>query len=198
MSNTVIIPENSNLLKYEYLSNKYDQNNIPLYLSYPTERFWRSQINKEECFNNYKMKDATYLYFHFPFCNKICFYCCCYRQIVDDKDNKEVYLKYLKNEIVNKCNTFKLSGKINIEQMHWGGGTPTCLTLNQIEDMFNFISNKINLRNTMQSNISIEAYPNENELYPFGKPHYSARTDRDHFLRFFQLFGSRSASFCWL
>lgn len=76
------------------------------------------------------MKSA---YIHIPFCTTICSYCDFCKQYYNE-DNVNRYLKSLKEEIEDRYNDEYLS------TLYIGGGTPSCLKNNELEQLFNIIS----------------------------------------------------------
>ena len=66
------------------------------------------------------------LYFHIPFCNTICYYCACNKIITKDHGRSAKYLKYLAKELALQSEY--LDGDHDVIQLHWGGGTPTFLS----------------------------------------------------------------------
>ncbi|MBE6149154.1 MAG: radical SAM family heme chaperone HemW [Firmicutes bacterium] len=92
------------------------------------------------------------IYIHIPFCSNICSYCDFCKFYYNEKwvDN---YLKELEKEI-------KSSYKNElIDTIYIGGGTPSCLNIEQLKKLFNIISifnlNK-NVEFTMECNIDVE------------------------------------------
>lgn len=77
------------------------------------------------------MKTTKHLYIHVPFCKTICSYCdFCHRVYDEELSNK--WLITLEDEIKSKC--------INdYETIYIGGGTPTSLSDNQLENLLNLI-----------------------------------------------------------
>jgi len=69
---------------------------------------------------------ALSLYFHLPFCNTICYYCACNKIITKDHGRSAKYLKYLGKEMALQAEA--LDGPRDVIQLHWGGGTPTFLS----------------------------------------------------------------------
>ena len=155
------------LLDLDYLTKKYDETNVPLYLSYPTTGFWKtvpeSTAYLAEIQKFFHNGQKPFLYFHFPFCQKACYYCCCYKIITDDDNQLDLYIQYLKKEMDLKMSENN-GKKLNISQLHWGGGTPTLLSLRQINDIYSYISDYIEIDHSNKSGISIEAYPDEKVL----------------------------------
>jgi len=71
------------------------------------------------------------IYVHLPFCSTVCFYCACNKIVTANKARGVEYLHHLKKEIELHCESFHFPPRV--EQMHWGGGTPTFLDDSQIE-----------------------------------------------------------------
>lgn len=73
------------------------------------------------------------LYFHIPFCNTICYYCACNKIITKDHGRSGKYLKYLAKEIALQSES--LDGSHEVIQLHWGGGTPTFLSHDEMRQL---------------------------------------------------------------
>ena len=86
-------------------------------------------------------------YFHIPFCSSICSYCD-FCKIYYHKKYIKSYLEALENEIKDKYKNEEL------ETIYIGGGTPSCLDLNELERLF-IIINKLNMSNNCS--ITVEA-----------------------------------------
>ena len=104
----------------------------PRYTSYPTaDRFveafdagaYRTWLGKRTIGG---IGRALSLYFHIPFCNTICYYCACNKIITKDHGRSAKYLKYLGKEMALQAEA--LDGPREVIQLHWGGGTPTFLS----------------------------------------------------------------------
>lgn len=83
------------------------------------------------------------LYVHIPFCSSLCFYCHFNQLISDDHDSIKKYLDYLLLEI-------KLQGQLlkddpKVEQLYFGGGTPTFLNASQLSSIMHEIQQNFNL-----------------------------------------------------
>ncbi|NTV09966.1 MAG: oxygen-independent coproporphyrinogen III oxidase [Zoogloea sp.] len=111
----------------------------PRYTSYPTaDRF-------VEAFNSDALRDwlgkrtvggicrPLSLYFHIPFCNTICYYCGCNKIITKDHGRSAKYLKYLAKEVEMQAE--RLDGSREVLQLHWGGGTPTFLSHDEMREL---------------------------------------------------------------
>jgi len=114
------------------LIRRLDRNG-PRYTSYPTaDRFVQSF--DAECYahwlKNREKGGALSLYFHIPFCNTLCFYCACNKVITKDFSKAERYVQYMIKELGMQA---ALLGEGQpVEQLHWGGGTPTFLSHDQM------------------------------------------------------------------
>jgi oxygen-independent coproporphyrinogen III oxidase len=73
------------------------------------------------------------LYFHIPFCNTICYYCACNKIITKDHGRSAKYLKYIAKEVA--LQSAALDGSHEAIQLHWGGGTPTFLSHDEMRQL---------------------------------------------------------------
>lgn len=91
------------------------------------------------------------IYIHIPFCAAKCNYCA-FNSKVAKFDERESYVNAIITEI--KTQPCALSPTPSI---YFGGGTPTILTINQIEKIFTAIQNNFHVKK--DSEITIEANP---------------------------------------
>ncbi|MFA8344187.1 MAG: oxygen-independent coproporphyrinogen III oxidase [Rhodothermaceae bacterium] len=141
------------------LIKKYDKPG-PRYTSYPTaphftEKFTHGMyIDEIVRTNNPDNKNALSLYFHIPFCDTLCYFCGCNTFITNNSDRVSKYLEYVKEEID------LLSTYIDVErpvaQIHWGGGTPTHLTPEQIRDLKSYINESFNVSENAEQSCEID------------------------------------------
>ncbi len=152
------------MLEWERLARRYDENAIPLYLSYPVESYWKQTVNPGIYANSLKQNDFSFLYVHFPFCKKMCHYCLCYHEALKKADDIDVYIRYVIKEMDLKLKQAGIADKLNIRHMHWGGGTPTLLSSRQIEKVHNEITERVEFVRDEDNEFSLEAYPDENMI----------------------------------
>ena len=90
------------------------------------------------------------IYIHIPFCNNICTYCDFCKLIY----NKKYISKYLDN--LEKEIKERYKGEI-IKTIYIGGGTPTCLNINQLERLLKLTNlfNKNKIEFTVETNIDL-------------------------------------------
>ncbi len=111
----------------------------PRYTSYPTaDRFsdafgYRDYLQAVASLRTRASVKPLSLYLHIPFCDTVCYYCACNKIVTKNRDKAAVYLSYLKREIEMQGRLF--AGMNHIEQLHFGGGTPTYLSDAQMEEL---------------------------------------------------------------
>lgn len=134
----------------------------PRYTSYPTAlEFKALETDQEEksLLSDRDINKPLSLYLHIPFCAHVCYYCGCNKVVTKDRSRSESYLALLKKEIDEKAAL--LQGNPIVEQMHWGGGTPTFLSDEQICDLFNHIKQRFQFSTAHSADYSIEIDPRE-------------------------------------
>ena len=119
------------------LIRRLDKNG-PRYTSYPTADRFVESFNAES-YGNWIARRETdrplSLYFHIPFCNTLCFYCACNKVITKDRSLSEKYVQYMIKEL--DMQAALLGEGQRVEQLHWGGGTPTFLSDDQMRELMN-------------------------------------------------------------
>lgn len=144
------------------LINRYDKAG-PRYTSYPTalelnERFTEVDYRKQIELSNERGGPLS-LYFHIPFCDTVCFYCACNKIITKNRRHAIPYLESMHKEIAMQGALFDKSRIVN--QLHWGGGTPTFLSTQQMKDLMRVTRQHFNLRDDDLGEYSIEIDPRE-------------------------------------
>ncbi|MCC7429304.1 oxygen-independent coproporphyrinogen III oxidase [bacterium] len=131
----------------------------PRYTSYPTAPEWKNDFTENDypqILQDFDKKDEPLsIYVHIPFCESLCWYCGCNVVIKKDRKHANSYLDYLEKEIDKVASNF--SKKKKAIQFHWGGGTPTFLTSEQITRLFTKIKNTFEL--DFDGEIAIEIDP---------------------------------------
>ncbi len=135
----------------------------PRYTSYPTaiefdERFGIASYQQQVAISNQRGGPLS-LYFHLPFCDTVCFYCACNKIITKNRKHAEPYLESLHTEIALQAALFD-SDRI-VEQLHWGGGTPTFISHDQMRELMAVTRQYFNLADDKTGEFSIEIDPRE-------------------------------------
>ncbi|MFB2838696.1 oxygen-independent coproporphyrinogen III oxidase [Floridanema evergladense] len=140
------------------LIKKYD-NPTPRYTSYPpatelskdfTELDYRQAIEASN-----SRHTPLSLYFHLPFCQSACYFCGCNVVVSNNKRIADKYFEYLFKEIELTSNLIDSQRKVL--QLHWGGGTPNYLSLEQVESLWEKIDRHFNF--DANAEVSIEINP---------------------------------------
>ncbi len=120
------------------LIRRYDVNG-PRYTSYPTALQFREDFDAEtyrSCAretNGDPIPPALSLYVHVPFCAAVCFYCACTKIVTRNRSHAVDYLGLLYREMDLQAPLFDRDRRV--EQLHWGGGTPTFLDHGQMRQL---------------------------------------------------------------
>ena len=135
----------------------------PRYTSYPTavefdENFTADSYQKQVELSNQRGGPLS-LYFHLPFCDTVCFYCACNKIITKNRKHAEPYLANLHKEITMQAALFD-SDRV-VEQLHWGGGTPTFISHDQMRELMAVTRQNFNLADDSVGEYSIEVDPRE-------------------------------------
>ena len=144
------------------LIRKLDQPG-PRYTSYPTADRFTAEFGYRDylqAVTGARARSNTHhlsLYIHIPFCESICYYCGCNKVVTKDHSKAVTYLSYLKREIEMQGRL--LIGANQIEQLHFGGGTPTYLSDAQMEDLMMHLRRWFNFASDANGEYSIEVDP---------------------------------------
>ncbi|MBK6601702.1 MAG: oxygen-independent coproporphyrinogen III oxidase [Betaproteobacteria bacterium] len=142
------------------LVKKYDGFG-PRYTSYPTaDRFHAGvraehYVNALQTRNHERPRQPLSLYVHIPFCNTICYYCACNKVITKDHGRSAKYIRYLGREIDIVAGL--IEGGPKVEQLHWGGGTPTFLARDEMATLMGMLRGGFEF--SPQAEVSIEVDP---------------------------------------
>ncbi|WP_319005040.1 oxygen-independent coproporphyrinogen III oxidase [Acuticoccus sediminis] len=103
---------------------------VPRYTSYPTAPHFHTGIDADTYASWLAQLDAdapVSLYLHVPFCRQICWYCGCNMKLVGDREEPlRDYVDVLDREIALVAGA--LPARLKVSHIHWGGGTPTVLS----------------------------------------------------------------------
>ncbi len=94
------------------------------------------------------------LYVHVPFCNTICYYCACNKIITKDHGRSAKYIKYLGKEFALQAGA--LEGSHDVVQLHFGGGTPTFLTHDEMRRVMELIRSHFRLLDGGEYSIEVD------------------------------------------
>ncbi len=134
--------------------------NVPRYTSYPPANHFAGDVTPEV--HRAWLADVppgakVSLYAHVPFCRRLCWFCACRTQGMQSEEPVVAYTNTLIQEIQALTNI--LPQGVEIEKLHWGGGTPTLLKAPEITRLADTIRTSIPLTKTAE--FSVEIDPNE-------------------------------------
>ena len=130
----------------------------PRYTSYPTAPVWNDAFGPDDLESVHQeaqvARTPVSLYMHLPFCESLCLFCACNVIIQKDKRVASPYLEVLKREVEHVARS--VSRERPVVQFHWGGGTPTYLTPEQLTDLFRFARENFNFAPDAEIGIEID------------------------------------------
>lgn len=135
----------------------------PRYTSYPTADRFSDQFSSRDylhAVNHLNARGARHplsLYIHIPFCDTVCYYCGCNKIVTKNRDKAITYLDYLKRELAMQGKLF--AGFNQVEQLHFGGGTPTYLSDTQMGDLMQHLRRWFSFADDTKGEYSIEVDP---------------------------------------
>ncbi|MGA7799878.1 MAG: oxygen-independent coproporphyrinogen III oxidase [Gammaproteobacteria bacterium] len=146
------------------LIRRYDTSG-PRYTSYPTAVQFHEGFGEDlyrglaRGTNQEQPQRPLSLYFHLPFCDTVCFYCACNKVVTKNRGRASPYLQHLFREIELQGGLF--DGARVVDQLHWGGGTPTFISHDEMRAVMRVTDEHFRLRDDDQGEYSIEIDPRE-------------------------------------
>lgn len=139
------------------LIKKYNHSG-PRYTSYPTALEFSESYDDAEftaAASRYPERPLS-LYVHIPFCHKLCYFCGCNKIVTRHSEKVDEYLDTLAREIRALSPLF---ARRRVTQMHWGGGTPTFLSVAQMARLMALL--RANFAFDADAELSIEIDPRD-------------------------------------
>jgi oxygen-independent coproporphyrinogen-3 oxidase len=141
------------------LLSRYDRPG-PRYTSYPTAIEFHPGVDASAyaarlAAANTAADQPLSLYVHLPFCAERCAYCGCNVVITTHRDVEQRYLDYVEREI--DLLGRHLPDRRTVSQMHWGGGTPTYHSPDDLARIFGRIAGVFTF--TPDAEIGVEIDP---------------------------------------
>ena len=144
------------------LIKRYDLSG-PRYTSYPTAVEFDQNYPVEQMMQAAARSKASNrplsLYTHIPFCAHLCYYCACNKVITKKRDNAMPYVERLLKEAAMQSKLFGADRPV--KQLHWGGGTPTWLPKDVMQELMAGYAELFNLQSGDERDYSVEIDPRE-------------------------------------
>lgn len=135
----------------------------PRYTSYPTAMEFGSDIGAADHERWVRESNNSgrplSLYVHIPFCAHVCYYCACNKIVTADRSRARTYLDYLYREI--RLQASLVDSDRRVEQLHFGGGTPTFLSEQELCELMDVLLQNFSLAEDDRGEYSIEIDPRE-------------------------------------
>ena len=118
----------------------------PRYTSYPTAVEFHEGVGSADYVEHLRRASARgaaaplSLYVHIPFCKKHCSYCGCHVIATPRHEIAKAYLGDVRRELALAAEP--LGDRRTIVQMHWGGGTPTYLEPDELEQLHSQVAER--------------------------------------------------------
>ncbi len=129
----------------------------PRYTSYPPANHFNGNVSPEttaQWLAAVPSGEKVSLYFHIPYCRRLCWFCACRTQGTSTDRPLIPYLAQLKSELA--LVDANLPHDVEISQIHLGGGTPTLLPPNLIEELGEAVNSFRPLSDDLQFSVEID------------------------------------------
>lgn len=134
---------------------------VPRYTSYPpanlfSDKYTGDDYRRDILESNRVGSRSLSFYIHIPFCKNICHFCACNRILLpSDSGAVATYIDYLHREfeLVRPL----LDPTRPITQIHFGGGSPTAISLDYIGEVIQMLTDSF--APTPQAEVAIEVHP---------------------------------------
>lgn len=136
----------------------------PRYTSYPTVPYWQEvdfslqawQDSLKQSFLQSNQSEGISLYIHLPYCESLCTFCGCHKQVTKRHEVEQPYIQAVLKEWDLYCQL--LVEKPLIKEIHLGGGTPTFFSPEHLTQLIEGILAQANV--APEHEFSFEGHPN--------------------------------------
>ncbi|WP_207461543.1 oxygen-independent coproporphyrinogen III oxidase [Azospirillum sp. SYSU D00513] len=136
---------------------RYADQRLPRYTSYPTAPHFTETVDAEtyrRWLGAIPQGAPASLYLHVPFCRSMCWYCGCHTTITKTDDPILDYLGTLRAEIGAVADA--VPHRLEVGHIHFGGGTPTILAPEDVEDLMRLLRERFSLRENAELAVEID------------------------------------------
>jgi oxygen-independent coproporphyrinogen-3 oxidase len=135
---------------------------LPRHTSYPIAPLWKPTFQAGEMRAALERSAAgrrsLSLYIHIPYCQRLCWYCACTKEIVPSArrqtdDPSETLLRGLEIEAGRFA---KIMGAAEVNQLHLGGGTPTFLDASRLKRLSDLLRRRFHIAEDAEIAIEID------------------------------------------
>jgi oxygen-independent coproporphyrinogen-3 oxidase len=135
---------------------------LPRHTSYPVVPFWSPDYGpaslRDDLARSARERRPLSLYFHIPFCEKLCYYCACTKEIIpparrQEHDPSGPLIDALSQEAGRFASVV---GPGTVHQIHLGGGSPTFLTPLQLQLVWIIINRHFLIAKGAESAVEVD------------------------------------------
>ena len=133
----------------------------PRYTSYPTADRFNAEFTEAHYTAYLAQRNnptATHpplsIYVHLPFCESLCYFCGCNKIVTKDRTRTAEYLRYLAKEMALVAK--HIGPDRRTAQLHFGGGTPTFLTPDELRELMDMLRSHFNFLPDAELGIEID------------------------------------------
>lgn len=135
---------------------------LPRHTSYPIVPTWKPSYLAADLRNDLAQTAAEErslsVYVHIPFCQKLCYYCACTKEIVPNEKRKQhdPAIPFLEGIAAEAERLATLVGPGIAHQIHLGGGSPTFLSAEQLEKLWTILTSRFHIAGNAEVAIEID------------------------------------------
>ncbi len=138
---------------------KYNQAG-PRYTSYPPANHFTTDFTSADYLKSVKSSDSNgnqsiSLYFHIPFCSRICFFCGCTTNKLTAEELVQQYINAVIKEF--RYISSSIDKRREVTQIHFGGGTPNAIDSLYLKQIIDSVKSELKLNSNAE--IAIECNP---------------------------------------
>lgn len=141
----------------EDLRERYGEERLPRYTSYPTAPQFSGAIGHAtygDWLGSLPGQTSASLYLHVPFCRSMCWYCGCHTTITQRDAPIIDYLAVLRREIDLVAD--RLSAPLAVRHVHFGGGTPTIMEPAEFHELVELMRRRFVLDGSAEIAVEID------------------------------------------
>ena len=133
----------------------------PRYTSYPTADKFHAGFTEASYIDYLAQRNnpansnpPLSIYVHLPFCESLCYFCGCNKIVTKDRVRTTEYLRYLAKEMALVAR--HIGPDRRTAQLHFGGGTPTFLTPDELGELMAMLRGHFNFLPDAELGIEID------------------------------------------
>ena len=133
----------------------------PRYTSYPTVPYWEQTPTASQWLEHIRRaladvsQHGASVYVHIPFCRALCTYCGCNTRITRTHAIVPPYIDAVIGELDLYLQGLGVQ-QLELGELHFGGGTPTFLSVEELDDLLKRLMQRLRLRGGAVASIEVD------------------------------------------